>query len=186
MLDKIKGQRRFEPDGFNARRLVQADLFRIERRGCKNQWLAKKDFAAGGTNYGSSSVYDYAGQTHQSIKNAASLQTVASRSQYNSPLLRFPSISAYQESITASPRRPHHEPFNMADPIGKRGVGKQVPFVKENTRNAKDNFVSGVSMNTISSMGFDYNAAPVTKMSRMGRTVEVLDEANRFTKKRST
>jgi len=72
----------------------------------------------------------------------------------------------------------------MADPIGKRGIGKQVPFVKENTRN--DNFVSGVSMNTISSMGFDYNAVPVTKMSRMGKTIEVLDEANRFTKKRST
>jgi len=39
--EKLLSNRRFEPEFFNANRLVQPDLFRIEKRHTSHQWVDK-------------------------------------------------------------------------------------------------------------------------------------------------
>ena len=49
MQDTLKSYRRFEPETFNAGRMAQPDLFRIEQRGTKGKWQSPKGFVVGKT-----------------------------------------------------------------------------------------------------------------------------------------
>ena len=54
-----------------------------------------------------------------------------------------------------------NEPFNNVDPIGRRGLGKQEPIdslrLDRNVVNQMSKtFVQGVSIRTISDLGYDY------------------------------
>lgn len=44
IYDTVKGNRRFEPEMFNANRLAQPDQFRIEQRNTKDRWMTDKPF----------------------------------------------------------------------------------------------------------------------------------------------
>ena len=47
MADTLNGNRPFEHEVFNAKRMVQPDLFRLEMRGQKHKWMSPRGFIAG-------------------------------------------------------------------------------------------------------------------------------------------
>ena len=49
-MDTLKSNRPFEKEGFNANRMVQPDLFRLEQRNTKHKWVSPKQFFAGSKN----------------------------------------------------------------------------------------------------------------------------------------
>ena len=90
-------------------------------------------------------------------------------------MIRFPSIADDEASgygYTGSPRRPTNEPYNSFDPIGKRGTGKQEPIEQMRRtfdvgQTSGDNFVKGISIQSVTQMGFDYK--PETSMNRTAK-----------------
>ena len=47
VINTLNSYRRFEPEVFNANRLVQPDQFRMEQRNTKHKWVSNQLFFAG-------------------------------------------------------------------------------------------------------------------------------------------
>ena len=120
----MKSYRRFEPESWNAKRMVQPDLFRLELRGTKNKWQSPKGFVVSKT-AGIPDTNALRSLPAKKISGAASMTV------YNpnaSTGFRLTNNSLAQASIddlkeSASVHSKLHEPYYRANLTNKRGLG---------------------------------------------------------------
>ena len=121
IIDNLKHQKKFDPDNFNARRLIQYDCYRSVAE--KEKWVDSNAFIAGSSQYGTSSSKPKYGSVQPGTSMLMSARTINSKA--SGGPIRFPSID--DEISKGSSPRLLNEPHNSIDPIGKRGLGKQEP-----------------------------------------------------------
>lgn len=122
--DTLKSYRRFEPESFNAGRMVQPDLFRIEQRGTKSKWQSPKGFVVGKT-AGIPDTNALRSLPAKHVSGAASMTVYNPEASTGFRLtnnsLAHASIDELKESASVYSKL--HEPYHRVNLANTRGLG---------------------------------------------------------------